>query len=131
MQTQEIYQQFEEILSELRDIQGLPAESVVQVAQVILAEAGKDRRTELLRDKKSSNNGYYSSSQSSENGSSQPATEKQKNALTMFGIDFSDDITKSEAYELLNKAFEQLDSIKKVGRKAAFLINTVTPEMFK
>ena len=131
MQTQDIKEQFIQILSELRNIQGLKDESAVQVAQVILVEVGKYRRTELLRDKKSSNNGYYSSSQSSENGSSQPATEKQKNALTRFGIDFSDDITKAEAYELLDKAFEKLDNRKKVGREAAFLINTVTPEMFK
>ena len=104
MQTQEIYQQFEEILSELRDIQGLPAESVVQVAQVILAEAGKDRRTELLREARMNNNN------GSERNGIQPATERQKNALTRFGIEYSDDITKSEAYELLEKAFEQLNN---------------------
>ena len=131
MTIKEIHQQFEEILTELRDIEGLPEESVVKVAQVILQEAGKDRRAELANKSKSSNNGYYSSSQSSENGSNQSATEKQKNALMKFGIEYSEDITKAEASVLLYKAFEKLDSRKKVGRKAPFLLNKVTPEMFK
>ncbi|MBT4483965.1 MAG: hypothetical protein HOC71_09855 [Candidatus Latescibacteria bacterium] len=131
MQLHEIHQQFEKILRELRNIQGLPEESAVQVAQVILQEAGKDRRGELANNAKSSSNGYYSSSQSCENGSNQSATEKQKNSLTMFGIEYSDDITKVEASKLLDKAFEKLDSRKKVGRKAPFLLDKVTPEMFK
>ena len=130
MQSHEIHQQFEKILGELRNIQGLPEESAVQVAQVILQEAGKDRRGELANNAKSSNNGYYSS-QSSENGSNQSATEKQKHALTNFGIEYSEDITKAEASGLLDEAFGKLNHRKKVGRKAPFLLNKVTPEMFK
>ena len=131
MQSHEIHQQFEKILGELRNIQGLPEESAVQVAQVILQEAGKDRRGELANNAKSSSNGYYSSSQSCENGSNHSATDKQKNALTKFGIEYSEDITKAEASGLLDEAFGKLNHRKKVGRKAPFLLNKVTPEMFK
>ena len=130
MQLHEIHQQFEKILGDLRNIPGLPDESAVQVAQVILVEAGKYRRGELASKSKSSNNGYYSSSQSSENGSNQPATEKQINALNKFGVEYSDDITKADASKLLDSVFAKLDNRKK-GRKAPFLVKTVTPEMFK
>ena len=119
MRTEEIHQQFEEILAELRNIEGLPAESVVQVAQVILQESGKDRRTELIQENRLSNNGYNS------NGSNNlHATDKQKNALTNFGIQFSEDITKADASELLDKAFEKLERNKKGSRKTPFLFST-------
>ena len=88
----------------MKDIEDLPSESVVQVAQIILQESGKDRRTELLSEARMNNNN------GSERNGIQPATERQKNALTRFGIEYNDDITKPEAYELLNKAFEQLDN---------------------
>ena len=107
MKTIEIKEQFEQILRDLNTIEDFRPESAIQVAQVILQESGKDRRTELLRDARVSNNGF-NSSQNKANGA-QPATERQKNALMRFGIDFSDDITKSEAYEILEKAFEKLD----------------------
>ena len=59
METIEINKQFRQILHELQDIEGLPADSVVQVAQVILQEFGKDRRAELANRAKSSKNGNY------------------------------------------------------------------------
>jgi hypothetical protein len=92
MRTEEIYQQFEQILSDLRGIDGLPSDSVVQVAQVILQESGKDRRAELLQNARSSNNG-----DSNKNSNDIPATPRQKNALKRFGVEYRDDITKSEA----------------------------------
>ncbi len=119
MRTEEIQQQFEEILTELRDIEGLPAESVIQVAQVILQEVGKDRRAELIQENRSSNN--WNNSYSSNN---LEATDKQKNALTKFGIQFSEDITKADASELLDKAFEKLERNKKGSRKTPFLFST-------
>jgi len=113
MKTIEIKEQFEQLLSDLKTIDGFTIDSAIQVAQTIVQESGKDRRTELLNREKSSNNGYCISSQSSENNGYQPATYRQKNALTKFGIQFSETITKSEASELLDKAFEKLDSNKK------------------
>lgn len=104
MKTSEIKEQFEQVLCGLQGIEGLTTESQVQIAQVILQESGKDRRTELLREARSSNNGAGS------NNRNLPATDRQKNALMRFGIEYSDDITKSEAYELLEKAFEQLNN---------------------
>ena len=62
METNEIKEQFEQILSDLREMEDLPSENAVQVAQVILTEAGKDRRAELLREARLSNNGYNNSS---------------------------------------------------------------------
>lgn len=103
MRTEEIYQQFEQILSDLRGIEGLPEDSVVQVAQAILHEAGKDRRTELLRDVKSCNNGGNGNSMNIN-----PATPKQVIALRNFGIRVENDITKAEAYKLLEEAFNKL-----------------------
>lgn len=100
METREIHEQFNQILDELKERNDLPIESIVQVAQVILQESGKDRRTELLRETKSNNN-----EGSSDNSTDKPATIRQKNALMRFGIKFRNDITKSEASELLDKAF--------------------------
>jgi hypothetical protein len=100
MNTDEIQNQFKNILYELKGIEGLTAESSIQVAQVILQESGKDRRAELLRDGKTGNN-----KGSTDYSGDMPATLKQKNALTRFGIKFRNDISKSEASELLDKAF--------------------------
>ena len=61
----------------------------------------------------------------------EPATEKQKNALKKFGVEFSDDITKAEASELLDKKFEELDRKKKGGRKTALLTYSIKPQLFK
>ena len=41
------------------------------------------------------------------NSSSKAATEKQKNALRKFGIAFSDDITKSQASQMLDTAITE------------------------
>ena len=74
METQEIKNQFEKILAEVKEITGISDESATDVASLILKEAGKDRRTELLSISK------LTSSESFNNGN-QPATFKQKNAL--------------------------------------------------
>ncbi len=105
MKTSEINKEFEKILSALRKVEGLPLESIVQVAQVILQESGKDRRTELMRESHTNCNG-----DSSKNSNDVPATPRQKNALKNFGIKYRDDITKAEASELLDKAFAELES---------------------
>ena len=131
METIEIKNQFKQILHELQDIDGLPADSVVQVAQVILQEFGKDRRAELISNEKSSNNGNYYNNFSSEANENEPATDKQKKALRTFFIDFEEDITKAEASKLLDKKFEELDRKKKGGRKTALLSNRINPQMFK
>ncbi len=100
METEEIQEQFNHILSDLKARNDLPNESLVQVAQLILQESGKDRRAKLMQNSKSSYSGV-----NGRNNNNNPATLKQKNALTRFGIKFRNDNTKSEAYELLNKAF--------------------------
>lgn len=107
METLELKEQFEQVLNELKGIDGLTSETAVQVAQVILHESGKDRRTELLRESKVDYKSYQCGQGSSKG--SQPATLRQKNALTNFGIKFRDEITKADASELLDTAFEQLD----------------------
>ena len=122
METADISKQFEQILSELKEIEDLTDDSIVQVAQVILQESGKDRRAALANKAKSSNNGYFTRSQSSENGDNQPATERQKNALSNFKIPYSEDITKIEASVLLDEAFEKLERNKKGSRKTPFIL---------
>ena len=107
MKTEEIQEQFNQILDELKARNDLPIESIVQVAQVILQESGKDRRVELLRDAKSCNN-----KGSNDNNTDKSATIRQKNALLRFGIKFRNDITKSEASELLDKAYRGFYSTK-------------------
>lgn len=103
METQDIKSQFEQILDDVKNISGLSEESATKVATVILQEAGKDRRTEILTLDKSR-------SASISRSSCQPATFKQKNALKRFGISFSDELTKSGASELIDKAIEQSNS---------------------
>ena len=112
MKTIEIKEQFEQILSDLKEIEDLPSENAVQVAQVILTEAGKDRRAELLREARSGNNGFYNSSYNSENGVDQPATERQKKALRNFKIPYKPNISKIEASALIDEAYKKLERDK-------------------
>ena len=46
--TQEIKTEFEQVLSEVSKINGMTAESAVQVATMILQESGKFQRTETM-----------------------------------------------------------------------------------
>ena len=46
METTDIKSQFEEILEQVKHINGVSEESATKVATVILQEAGKDRRAE-------------------------------------------------------------------------------------
>ncbi len=94
METDQINQEFQGILSEVSQINGVPVESAVQVATVILREAGKYRRSKMLSECRLNNN-------------SNPANEKQKNALKNFGIEFRNEITKPEAYQLIREAIEK------------------------
>jgi fructosamine-3-kinase len=100
MNIQEIKEQFEQVLNEVIKINGLTIESATQVAQVIITEAGKDRRAELLREARLNNN------RNNSNGN-QPATFKQKKALRNFGIKYRNDITKSQASELIDEAIAE------------------------
>ena len=90
--TQEVRKEFEQILSEVKNINGVMPESAVQIATAILHESGKFQRTQMLQ----------GSNQNNRN-SNQPATEPQKYTLKKHGIEFSDDITKAEASALLDK----------------------------
>ena len=123
MEIADISKQFEQILIELKEIEDLTDDSIVQVAQVILQESGKDRRAELINVTKSSNNGYYSSNLNNANSVDQPATEKQKKALSNFKIPYSEDITKIEASVLLDEAFKKLESKRNGSRKTTFLFS--------
>lgn len=101
-QIQEIKSDFEQILSEVIKINGIPIESATQVAQVILQESGKFQRTEMMNNARLKSNGNANN-----NNGGQPATFKQKNALDNFGIKYSEDITKAEASALLEKAIAE------------------------
>ena len=94
METDQIKKEFQKILSQVSQIDGVPVESAVQVATVILRETGKYRRSKML-------------AESRLNSDSEPATQKQKKALRSFGIDFRSGITKSEASELISEAIEK------------------------
>lgn len=113
---QEIKTIFEQILSEVARINGIPIESATQVATVILQESGKFERTEMMNQARQNNN-YSNGNQQpalnnngngSNNGGKAPATDKQKNALDNFGITYSEDITKAEASVLLDKAISEV-----------------------
>jgi hypothetical protein len=107
---QEIENEFKQTLEEVTKINGITTESAVQVATIILQESGKDRRAELYRQAKMNKNNLYRNS----NNSNQPATDKQKGYMKNLGIDFNDNITISEASEMI----EQAKAEKKKGRLA-------------
>lgn len=75
---QEIKSNFEQILSDVIKIQGLPVESATQVAAVILQESGKFERTEILNNNRNGNN--------NSNGNDKPITEKQTKFLQDLGV---------------------------------------------
>jgi len=91
--TQEVRNEFEQILSEVKNINGVMPESAVQIATAILHESGKFQRTQMLQ----------GSNQNNRN-SNQPATDKQKDYMKKLGIKFSDDITKAQASDEIEKA---------------------------
>jgi hypothetical protein len=93
METDQVNQEFQGILSEVSQIDSVPVESAVQVATVILREVGKYRRSKMLTECRLNNN-------------SDQATEKQKNALKNFGIEFRNGITKQVASDLISEAIE-------------------------
>ena len=100
-------QEFKQILSEVKNID-IPSESAVQVATVILQESGKDRRGEAANAARMNGNGNGFNRNYSK--SNQPATDKQKDALKKWHVEFSDDITKAEASALLDYAIEHANS---------------------
>jgi len=102
-------EQFTHIFYELKERDDMIPETAVQTAQVILQEAGKDRRAAMFQDARATN-GFANRYTGKRQNGNIPATTKQKNALNNFGVDFKEDITKAEASELLDKAFEQLGS---------------------
>jgi hypothetical protein len=109
MEIENMIEQFTHIFYELKEREDMIPETAVQTAQVILQEAGKDRRAAMFQDARATN-GFGNRYTSRRQNGNIPATTKQKNALNNFGIDFKDDITKADASELLDKAFEQLNN---------------------
>jgi hypothetical protein len=91
MQTQEIKNEFEQILDEVMKINGLSAESATQVATVILQESGKFKRTEMI-------------SGSNRNGNDKPVTQKQIKYLQDLGILVKPGMTSKEASRLIDEA---------------------------
>lgn len=85
--TQEIKTEFEQVLSEVSKINGMTAESAVQVATMILQESGKFQRTETMRN--GNNNG------------DKPATPKQIKFLQDLGILVEAGMTSRKASELI------------------------------
>jgi len=98
----EIKIDFENVFAEVSAIQGLSASDKVQVAIAALQELGKYSRGEAMSTAKANGNGNQV----------MPATDKQKNALSKFGVKFSDTITKSEASDLLDKAITEAQNKK-------------------
>ena len=105
METQEIKQEFEQILSEVIRINGLSAESAISVATAILQESGKFRRTEMLKEARANSN------TNGRNGN-QPATFSQKRALRNLRITYDGNISKAEASRLIEQAVQQLNRRK-------------------
>ena len=100
METTQLKQEFERILSDVVKINGLPIEQATDVAKAILQESGKYKRTEMMN--QSRQNGSYAASGNGSSGNGeQPATEKQLKALKSFRVSVKEGITKSEASTLL------------------------------
>ncbi len=87
----EIRADFGSAFAEASTIPGLTITDNIEIAIALLREYGKYQRGEAMSTAKANGN------------SSQPATDKQKIALGKFGVKFSDNITKSEASEWLDK----------------------------
>lgn len=110
---QEIKNEFEQVFSEISSINGVSADSAIQVATVILQESGKNNRTQLMNASNNSNEkGSYSSNV--------PATEKQKYTLKKNGVSFPDNISKSEASKLLDSVLGKSGSNGKGRTQPAF-----------
>ena len=101
MDTKQLKQDFEQILSDVMKINGLPIEQATDVAKAILQESGKYKRTEMMNQARQNGSYAVSGNGSSGNGN-QPATEKQLAALKSFRVSFNEEgITKAEASKLL------------------------------
>jgi hypothetical protein len=92
---QEIKADFEKAVAEVPQMQGLNTSDKVQIAIALLREYGKYNRGEAMSTAKANGNN---------NGQ---ATEKQKNALSKFGVKFEENISKAEASALLDKVITE------------------------
>jgi hypothetical protein len=92
---QEIKTDLETAIAEIPAIQGLNTSDRVNIAIALLREYGKYNRGEAMSTGRNSNN------------RDMPATDKQKNALSKFGIKFLEDISKGDASDLLDKAITE------------------------
>jgi hypothetical protein len=100
---QQIKSDFEQILSEVVKINGISVESAVQVATVILQEAGKYNRCPEINENNGNGSGF------------QPATDNQKQAMKNLKLVYTENISKSDASKQIEQAVARLQSNRKGG----------------
>lgn len=97
----EIKADFEKAIAEIPQLQGLNTSDRVNIAIALLCEYGKYSRGEAM-----------SAGRVNGNSNNMAATDKQKIALGKFGVKFSEDISKAEASELLDKVIAEAEKKK-------------------
>ena len=103
--TQEIKTEFLQVLNEVfMGVKGITLDLAITATTQIIQESGKYTRQEVAI--KSGNSAV---------NNSEPATDKQKYALEKNGVEFSEDITKTEASALLDKVMPKRNSNTKGG----------------
>ncbi|KXB08728.1 hypothetical protein AKJ56_00505 [candidate division MSBL1 archaeon SCGC-AAA382N08] len=91
MKAKEYVEQFSQILQIVNEKSWSENVNKTEVALAILRELGKDRRMEIMRKER-------------EQAKEQPATEKQKQYMDDLDIVYSENITKEEASEEIERA---------------------------
>lgn len=99
----------------LRESDGIDQQDVATLTTAILQEEAKDRRMEFIdeqkdrrvKDMRSSPDQSTAADSDRDRWRNDPATDAQKKALENLGVDFSDDITKGDASDLIDKARAQ------------------------
>lgn len=109
MEIKEYVDNFFEAYRLLREEIEYPAVDVKPIAMEIVKERAKDRRTENI----SKSYGHKkkkketTATKKSRGDKGELATQKQKNFMNQLSIDYSDDMTKIEASEKINKKLNE------------------------
>ncbi|MFB6167006.1 MAG: hypothetical protein ABEJ62_01970 [Candidatus Nanohaloarchaea archaeon] len=82
----------------LNEDHGFESDTATELAEQVLEEIGKDRRTDTIQQGREDLR---------DTEGPEPATERQKEYLDDLGVEYEEDITKEEASELIDEATQE------------------------
>lgn len=104
------------VYTALKESGDIDPRDVADLAIAVVQEEAKDRRTEVMNERKDARvqqmRGDSDQGQQSSGGNwrSEPATDAQKKALDNLGVDYESDLTKGAASDLIDEARQEAEA---------------------